>query len=98
MHKNSPQKQELPSEVTQKEMSSRILINSRTSKRAIICFYCALGKTITETHHDLVAVYGEDAPALSVIHRWFQRHRAGRVDFWKTIHGQEGHLQKDWMH
>lgn len=61
-------------------MSSRILFNSRTSKRAIICFYCALGKTITETHHDLVAVYGEDAPALSVIHRWFQRHRAGRVD------------------
>ena len=63
-------------------MSGRILISSSISKRAIICFYCALGKTITETRSDLVSVYGEDAPALSTIHRWFERYRVGRADLY----------------
>ena len=61
-------------------MSDRFLLNSSVSKRAIISFYCALGKKIAETHRDLVTVYGDDAPALSTIHHWFERQRAGRVD------------------
>ena len=61
-------------------MTDRNLLSSSVSKRAVICFYCALGKTITETHQDLVTVYGDDAPAPSTIHRWFERHRAGRAD------------------
>jgi histone-lysine N-methyltransferase SETMAR len=55
--------------------------NSPIIKRGIIWFSWKLGRTLTETHNEMVNAYGVDAPVLSTVHYWFSRFENGVEQF-----------------
>ena len=54
-----------------------------TEARAVIKFLTLKGKNATETHAEMVCVYGQDTPSLRTVQRWaaeFSRGRKGLAD------------------
>lgn len=70
----------IQSEATFFEMSCEFSVFSPEGIRSVIWFCYKLGKTISQTKHDLDPAYGDKSPSLQTVGRWYHRFEQGSTD------------------
>ena len=76
-------------------MSSEKTPLSPEFKRCIVWFYRELGKSAADTHSDMVAVYGDQAPGMAIIYRWRDKY----ADEWPDLSSSLGaHVTKSFQY
>jgi hypothetical protein len=84
------------SEATQLIMSTEKSPFSPVAMRSVAWFYQRLGKPVSVTHADMQSVYGDAAPDMSTVWRWYQLHAGDNIDL-GTNRGLAGQETKVWV-